>query len=83
MIEQKDKIPPPNYRSSATMLGYTIMAAVFFFAFIGYKLDEKFKNEKHLWTLCGVFVGFVYSGYEVWKLVKREQEEEQKNKKQK
>ena len=59
--------------SSATTLGYTIMAAVFFFTYIGYKLDEKFKNEYHLFTLSGIFVGLTYSGYEVWKLVKNEQ----------
>ena len=60
------------------MLGYTIMAAILFFSFIGYQLDQKLKTQ--YWTLVGVFVGFGYSGYEVWKLVKKLQEEENQKK---
>ena len=73
---------PGRNNSSATTLGYTIMAAVFFFTFVGYKLDEKFKNEYHLWTLLGIFTGLAYSGYEVWKLVKNEQDKIKNKKKQ-
>ena len=64
-------------------MGFTIMAAVFFFTFIGYKIDEKLQTRLHLWTLFGIFAGLAYSGYEVWKLIKREEEEEKKNKKSK
>ena len=60
-------------------MGFTIMAAIIFFSFIGYKIDEKFKT--HWWTLVGVFVGFAYSGYEVWKLIQNEKEEEKKKEK--
>ena len=78
-MNEEKKTPPQYYNSPATTIGFTIMAAVCLFSFIGYKIDEKFKTN--FWTLIGIFTGFAFSGYEVWKLVRREQEEEKKNKK--
>lgn len=74
------KIFGSNPNSAALSIGFTIMAAIIIFSFIGYKLDQKFKTS--YWTLIGVFVGFSYSGYEVWKLI-RNLKEEEKNKAQK
>lgn len=69
---------PEDKNSSAMTIGYTIMAAVFLFTFIGYKIDEKFKIKSNLCTLFGIFTGLAYSGYEVWKLVKREEDKDNK-----
>ena len=52
--------------------------AILFFSFIGYQIDAKLKTQ--YWTLIGIFTGFIYSGYEVWKLIKREAEEERSKK---
>jgi F0F1-type ATP synthase assembly protein I len=70
-----------KFSSPAVTLGYTIMASIFFFSFIGYQIDQRLKTQ--YWTLVGIFIGFIYSGYEVWKLIKREQEKEEEEKKKK
>jgi hypothetical protein len=77
-LNEKEK--QPKYSSSAATMGYTIMAAVFFFTFVGYQIDKKFPNEAHIYTLLGIFAGFVYSGYEVWKLVKDLKNKDKKSK---
>ena len=79
LTDPKKKIDSQKYSSPAVMIGYTIMAAVFFFSFIGYQIDKKLKTQ--YWTLIGIFTGFAYSGYEVWKLIKREKEQEEENRK--
>ena len=79
-MKAKQNRTPPHYDSSATTLGYVIMAAVFFFTFIGYQLDRKFKNDFNLFTLLGIFAGLLYGGYEVWRLIQREQEYNKKTK---
>lgn len=74
MEDKEDKGKFEKYNTPAVTIGYTIMAAICFFSFVGYQLDKKFKTQ--YWILIGIFVGFLYSGYEVWKLIKREKEEE-------
>lgn len=61
--------------SSAVTIGYTIMAAIFGLTFIGYKIDEKIKRNSSFFTLFGLFLGMVYSGYEVWKLIQRSEKD--------
>ena len=68
-----------KYNTPAVTMGYTIMAAICFFSFVGYQLDQKLKTQ--YWTLVGVFAGFLYSGYEVWKLIQREKEQDLEEKK--
>ena len=75
--DSKDKFQ--KFNSPAMTMGYTIMAAICFFSFVGYKLDQIFKKQYLM--LVGMFVGFAYSGYEVWKLIQSEKENETKNNK--
>ena len=77
MVHPKEEIDRQNKNSPALTMGYTIMASIIFFSFIGYKLDEKFHTQ--YWFLVGVFSGFAFSGYEIWKLIKSEKEIEKQN----
>ena len=79
-MDEKEDGPKSHYNSPAMTMGFTIMAAIIVFSFIGYQIDEKLKTKNYPWTLLGVFLGFLYSGYEIWKLIKNEEEKE-KNKK--
>ena len=49
-----------------------------FFAFLGYTIDEKRGGGGQGFTLGGIFMGFLYGGYELWKAVKQIQEDETK-----
>jgi len=69
---------PEDNNSSAMTIGYTIMAAVFLCAFIGYKIDERIKKGSSTFTLVGLFMGLTFSGYEVWKLIKSKNKEDKK-----
>jgi F0F1-type ATP synthase assembly protein I len=55
---------------NAIGLGYQFIAATLVFVGGGYYLDSK-REESHLFTLIGVGLTFLYGGYEVWKLVRR------------
>jgi len=50
-------------------LGYTLAAGMIFFTVLGFYLDHRL-DSGGIWTLFGVLLGFVYGGYEVWKVVR-------------
>ena len=53
----------------AVLLGSSFALAMGGFAWLGHRWDEKTGNEP--WgVLTGVFVGFLYGGYEVWKVIR-------------
>ncbi len=52
-------------------------AGMVIFAYLGYLIDQK-TTKGQAWTLVGIFLGLVYCGYEVWKLVRKEDEAEGK-----
>ena len=66
---------PPNSEgknsglSSALSLGFDIAAGVGVFAFGGYWLDQK-RGGGVRWTLVGMCLGFVYAGYEIWRVLR-------------
>lgn len=53
----------------AMMMGSSFAVAMGLFAWLGHRWDEKTGREP-LGVLLGVAVGFVYGGYEVWKLIR-------------
>ena len=59
----------------AVSLGYTLTAGMIVFTLVGYWIDKK-RGTDGVWTLCGMFAGLLYGGYEVWKLVKSVEEED-------
>jgi hypothetical protein len=51
------------------MMGSSFAVAMGLFAWLGHRWDEKTGREP-LGVLLGVALGFVYGGYEVWKLIR-------------
>ena len=68
------KIDDSNSKSrrylSAMSLGFNMVAGMAFFSFLGYYIGQK-RGEEQVWTLGGMFLGLIYCGYEVWKIVRR------------
>jgi len=55
--------------SRAMGLGIDLAAGMLLFTFGGYWLDQH-RHTEVFWTVCGMFMGLVYGGYEVWKVVR-------------
>ena len=72
--EQKGKYQTPT--SWALSLGSNMALGMLFFTFLGMGADQKFHTEQK-WTLTGIFLGLFYCGYEVWKLVRQMNKEEE------
>ena len=70
--EQSQK--PDRDNLSAITLGTTMVAGVSFFTYLGYLLDKKFGSDR-VWTLVGIFLGLFYCGYEVWRLIRKKNNE--------
>lgn len=51
------------------MFGSSFAVAMGLFAWLGHRWDEK-TGRAPLGVLLGVGLGFVYGGYEVWKLIR-------------
>jgi len=58
----------------ALSLGTNLAAGMVIFSFIGYWIDRK-TGGGVFWTICGMFLGLVYGGYEVWKVIRALNEE--------
>lgn len=50
-------------------LGVDLAAGMVLFTMGGYWLDQR-RDTGTFWTLMGMFMGLVYGGYEVWKVVR-------------
>jgi len=73
----------PNRGTQAAIgLGYQMLAAMAIFVGGGYYLDAR-RGGGHLYVLIGVGLAFLYGGYEVWKLVRMINEEEERNRREK
>lgn len=72
---QEDKKPepekPPANRvmGQAISLGYTMVAGMLLFTGLGWYADRR-RGGGELFTILGMFMGLIYCGYEVWKLVR-------------
>jgi F0F1-type ATP synthase assembly protein I len=52
--------------SRAVSLGTTLVVGMVVFVIIGYYIDAK-RDTAPFWTICGMFAGLLYMGYEVWR----------------
>jgi len=52
--------------------GLTLAIGIGGFTYLGIWLDKKLATG--FWTLIGVFLGLIYGGYEIWKLIKKTNE---------
>ena len=55
--------------TAAIGFGTEFAAGVILLTFIGYKVDEKYETGE-TFTLVGVFLGIFYGFYQVWKLIR-------------
>lgn len=58
-----------SFRTEAVALGTTMAVGMAVFAFAGHYVDSR-RGGGVFWTLCGMFAGLAYGGYEVWKAVR-------------
>ena len=60
----------PKKYAQYSSLGFNLMAGMIFFSCVGYWIDQK-RGGTQGWTLTGMFLGLFYGGYEVWKFIKK------------
>jgi len=65
MAEQEPKKEYLKY----TNLGINLTVGFCGFTFLGIWLDNKFQRN-NIFTIIGIFLGFAYFSYEIWKLLK-------------
>jgi F0F1-type ATP synthase assembly protein I len=63
---------------SAISLGSNLAVGMAVFAALGYYVDKR-TGGGSIFTLMGIFLGLFYGGYEVWKTIRRINEEEARN----
>lgn len=51
-------------------LGINIAVGMALFTFTGNWIDSKL-GDQHFWILIGMFLGLFYGGYEIWKLIRQ------------
>ena len=74
-----DKVTLFKKHASALALGMNLAAGMALFSIGGYYLDVQSDEGQYPWTLTGMFLGLVYSAYEVWKVVRRLNKRDQSN----
>lgn len=67
-MEINNKDQPKNIPGIS--LGINIAVGMVFFTMTGSWIDRKL-GDGHFWTLVGMFLGVFYSGYEIWKLIRQ------------
>lgn len=61
----------PGGMTQAISLGTNLAAGMAVFCFLGYWIDKwRGGSGTGGWLFAGVFMGFLYGGYEVWKVVR-------------
>lgn len=68
--KNKQSSQTPQIYSHLLSLGLNMATGMAVFSLLGYYVDKK-TGDKGFWTLAGMFLGLLYCGYEVWKLVRR------------
>jgi len=75
-MEIKDKDQLKNI--SGISLGINIAVGMALFTIIGNWIDKKL-GDQHLWILVGMFLGLFYCGYEIWKLIRQSDHDQEEN----
>ena len=78
-VVKKETDGPHGRNHSAMGFGTAFAAAMALFSLGGHWLDVKFDREPWF-TLGGVGLGFIYGGYELWKLIVIANAEDQQQK---
>jgi len=75
-MEVKEKDQPKKIPSYT--LGINIAVGMALFTFIGNWVDQKL-GDKHVWILVGMILGICYCGYEIWKVIRFSEENQNNN----
>ena len=70
----------PKGAMAAANLGLNFAVGMALLSYLGHKLDEK-QGGGNTWALCGIFLGLIYGGYEVWKLARNTNADDQDKRK--
>lgn len=73
--------PGKSRVNPAVGFGTSFAAGMALFAFAGHALDVKTDREP-LFTLIGIFMGLVYGGWELWKLITAENQRAEEERRQ-
>jgi len=65
----KNKESGSKINASHVSFGLNVTVGMILFMGGGYCLDKKI-GEGSVWTLVGIFLGFIYCIYEAWKIVR-------------
>ena len=81
MKPSKESEESKNENSSKNLyayaLGFSIPAAVAILTYLGSRLDQKLGGGI-FWTSVGIFLGAFYCCYEIWKLIKQNNDKKDK-----
>jgi len=67
-----------SYKSlSSTSFGLNLAVGMVFFTLIGLYVDNEM-GSGFLGLLCGIFLGLLYCTYEIWKLIKNQENNDSK-----
>ena len=66
-------------QNPALSLGLNMTAGMIMFSLIGHWIDQK-RGGGYIATLIGMFVGLFYCGYEVWKIVRNSEQQDNQGK---
>jgi 4-hydroxybenzoate polyprenyltransferase len=75
LLEVHRKVVRGTKVNPAIGFGSAVAGAFALFGIAGWRADLHF-GTGHLWTLVGVGVAFFYTFYELWKLIRRSQQDE-------
>ena len=78
-MNEENKNNNSNRPAPAISLGLNMTAGMIMFSFIGHWVDQK-RGGGYIATLIGMFLGLFYCGYEVWKIVRNTQQQDNKGK---
>ena len=71
MVDNKDLSNSQRKYGDLMSLGFHLAAGIIVFFLGGYFIDQKRGEDKVAFTITGMILGFCYCGYEIWKLLKR------------
>lgn len=74
--KDKDLINRERKYGNLTSLGLQLAAGIIVFFLLGYFIDQKRGEDKVAFTIAGMILGFCYGGYEIWRLLKRINEDD-------
>ena len=72
----KDSLNNQQKYGPLLTLGVQLAAGIAGFVLFGYFIDQKLGKDGIAFTALGMALGFVYGAYEIWKLLKKLNDEE-------